>query len=85
MSNPTTQGTTKMKAQNVTRAEMIQDIILDAAHGERTALIGLLDYLMHDQDISADRILAIADRRFHIPARCLLPYINVVQEYINPL
>lgn len=74
-----------MHAQHVTRNEMIQGIILDAAHGDRTALIGLLDYLIHDKDISADRILAIADRRFHVPARFLTPYINRVQEYCTIL
>ena len=74
-----------MRIHNVTRNEMIRDILHDAAHGERTALIGLLDYLLNDQDISADRILAIADRRFHIPAHFLTPYINRVQEYCTIL
>lgn len=74
-----------MSTQHVTRTEMIKDIIYDAAHGERTALIGLLDYLMNDEGIEADRILAIADRRFHIPAQFLTPYINRVQEYCTVL
>ncbi len=73
------------KAQHVSRTEMIHDIILDAAHGENTALIGLIDYLIHDQEIAAERILAIADRRFHIPAQFLTPYINRVQNYCTVL
>jgi len=49
--------------------KLLTKIITDAAHGDHVPLAGLLDWLMHDHDVSVPRLKKIAWLHFGIPAQ----------------
>lgn len=66
------------------RAEVVSICLSDCCAGEPQALIGLIDYLVHDCRISLDRLLEIADRKFGIaPALMLRTLQSIYPELIH--
>lgn len=51
----------------MTRKEVVRMCLTEAMYGETHPLMGLVDYLIGECNISPDRLVLIAGRQFEIP------------------
>lgn len=63
--------------------KLLQEIILDAAHGDYTPLVGLIDYLLNDRRYSRERLARFAVRRLHLPWESVLDTLDQL-GYLSP-
>jgi hypothetical protein len=49
-------------------AKIVRSVLLDVASGDRHSLMGLIDWLVHDCNYPLDRVVAVAQRIWGIPA-----------------
>jgi hypothetical protein len=61
------------------RAQIVREAMIDASSGSCHVLFGMIDHLLVDCEISVDRIMAIAWRRFGIPYAVTLA---TIQQYV---